>query len=205
MDASRALLGTYVPGGTPWHGAPVALKYLVFLALVIPAVASPWLWLSGVLLAVAAVAVLSTGASVRLALGLPVGALVLFAVLIGYHAWASQVDVGLRIVAAMTVALYASRVLLMTTPMPALIDALVGAARPLRLVGASPERFGLAVAIMVRSIPFVASAFGAVRDAARARGLERNVLAQVTPVMIQTVAFARTTGEALAARGLGDD
>ena len=35
--------------------------------------------------------------------------------------------------------------------------------------------------------------------------LERNPVALVTPVVIQTVAYARTTGEALLARGLGED
>lgn len=89
--------------------------------------------------------------------------------------------------------------------MPVLIDALVTATRPLARFGASPERFGLAVAVLVRSIPYVIASFGEVRDAARARGLDRNPLASVTPVVIQAVAYARTTGDALMARGLGDE
>ena len=95
--------------------------------------------------------------------------------------------------------------MLITTPMPVLIDALVTATRPLARFGASPERFGLAVAVLVRSIPYVIASFGEVRDAARARGLDRNPLASVTPVVIQAVAYARTTGDALMARGLGDE
>ena len=63
----------------------------------------------------------------------------------------------------------------------------------------------LAVAVLVRSIPYVIASFGEVRDAARARGLDRNPLASVTPVVIQAVAYARTTGDALMARGLGDE
>ncbi len=57
---------------------------------------------------------------------------------------------------------------------------------------------------MVRSVPFIAGAFTDVRDAARARGIERNPFVLVTPVIIQTVAYARATGDALAARGLGE-
>ena len=43
------------------------------------------------------------------------------------------------------------------------------------------------------------------RDAARARGLERSPRARLTPVAIRVVAHARATGDALHARGIGDD
>ena len=41
--------------------------------------------------------------------------------------------------------------------------------------------------------------------AARARGLDRNLRAYATPLVLRMVAHARHTGEALQARGLGDD
>jgi len=205
MDASRALLGVYVPGRTPWHRLGVGWKYAAFLALVLPAVASASVPLSLGLLALALALTWSTRAPLRLAWGLPWGAVVLLGALGGYHALTGRPELAVTLVAAMLTALYASRLLLLTTPMPELVDALVAAARPLRRVGVDPERLGLAVAIMVRSVPFVASAFGEVRRAARARGLERRVLALVAPVVVQTVAYARTTGDALVARGLGED
>ncbi|HET7414781.1 MAG TPA: hypothetical protein VFI97_03695, partial [Arthrobacter sp.] len=43
-----------------------------------------------------------------------------------------------------------------------------------------------------------------VRDAAKARGLERNPRALLVPVVINAVAYAKQTGDALAARGLGE-
>jgi len=42
------------------------------------------------------------------------------------------------------------------------------------------------------------------RDAARARGLDRDPRAVVVPAAVRAVGHARRTGEALAARGLGD-
>lgn len=204
MDAARALLGVHVPGRTPWHRLGVGWKYLVFLLLVVPAVAGPPLPVSLALLGATLVLVATTRAPLRLAWGLPWGVVVLFAVLAGYQAVAGRWELGVTLVAGMLTALYAARLLLLTTPMPVLIDALVRGVRPLRRLGLDPERLGLAVAIMVRSVPFVAGAFGDVRDAVRARGLERNPLALVTPVVIQAVAYARATGEALAARGLGE-
>lgn len=205
METARALLGIHIPGKTRWHRMGVGQKYLVFLSLTLPAVASPSPWLSTGLLAASALAVLSTRAPLRIAVGMPVSLAVLLAILGAYHVVMGQPGLAVTVVCTLMVALYASRVLLLTTPYPALIDAVVTFVRPLRRLGLDPERFGLAVAIMVRSIPFIAGSFADVRRAAQARGLERNPLALIAPVVIQTVAYARSTGEALAARGLGED
>nr|NLI49967.1 energy-coupling factor transporter transmembrane protein EcfT [Propionibacterium sp.] len=204
MDAARALLGVHVPGTTLWHRLGIGWKYLVFLLLVVPAVAGPHWAVSLGVLGLSLVLVASTRAPLRLAWGLPWGVAVLFGALAGYQALVGRWELGVTLVAGMLTALYGARLLLLTTPLPVLIDALVRAARPLRRLGLDPERFGLAVAIMVRSVPFVAGAFGEVRDAARARGLDRHPLALAAPVVIQAVAYARATGEALAARGFGE-
>lgn len=204
MNAERALLGVYVPGRTPWHRMATGWKYLAFLALTLPAVASDSPWVVAGMLALAMVVTASTGAPLRLAWGLPVSLLILFGVLVGYHFVIGQPLLSVKVVGTMLVAIYASRLLLLTTPMPRLVDALTTVARPMRFVGLDPERFSLAVAIALRSIPIIYASFGEVRDAARARGIERNPIALLTPVVISAVAFARSTGDALVARGLGE-
>ena len=105
--------------------------------------------------------------------------------------------------ANITGALYLSRMLTMTTPASVLIDALVKATRPLDRIGFNSQKFGLAVAIMVRSVPYLMSTVDGIRQAARARGQERHVVGVITPAVICAVAYARRTGEALEARGLG--
>lgn len=204
MNAARALLGIHVQGATVWHRMPVGWKYGVLLALTLPAVVTrePRVVLASLVLTLSLV--VTTRAPLRLAWGLPAGLAVLLGALAAFHALTGAPQTAVVVVGTTLVALYASRLVLLTTPMPALIDALVAAASPFRRLGLSPERFGLAVAVLVRSVPFVVAAFGDVRDAARARGLERNPVASVTPVVIQTVAYARATGDALTARGLGD-
>ncbi len=204
MNAARALLGIHVPGTTVWHRLSTGPKYVVFLLVTVPAMLVDGAAVVLGLLAVSLALVASTRAPIRLAWGLPSGLVVLLALLGGYHALTGHAEVGVRVVGTILTALYASRLLLITTPMPDLIDALVGFVRPLRHVGLDPERFGLAVAIMVRSVPHLVASFGDVQQAARARGLERNPLALITPVVVQAVAYARSTGDALAARGLGD-
>ena len=58
---------------------------------------------------------------------------------------------------------------------------------------------------MITSIPRISAIAAETRDAARARGLGRSPRAYLTPMAIRTVAHANLVGEALAARGLGDD
>lgn len=205
MNAARVLLGIYVPGTTVWHRMGTGGKYLIFLALTVPAVVSSEPVVVLGLLALTLVLVASTGAPLRLAWGLPWGFALLMIALVVFHVAMGNPVVAVRVVGTLLTALFASRILLLSTPMPVLVDALVAAARPLRFLGMDPERFGLAVAIALRSIPFVVASFGDVRDAARARGIDRNPFALVTPVVIATVAFARATGDALVARGLGED
>lgn len=201
---ANTLLGIYVPGRTCWHRVSPGWKYLVFLAITLPVVVvgHPVVALAGLAFSILLVA--TTSAPLRLAFALPGPLLILLCALLGYHVIAGQWLVGVRVVATILTALYAARLLLLTTVMPALIDALVTFAAPLRRLGFDPERFGLAVALMIRSVPFVFGSFADTRDAARARGLERNPLALVVPVVVSAVAYARQTGEALAARGLGE-
>lgn len=205
MRLSRTLLGVYLPGDTIWHRLGVGRKYLVFLALLLPALIVPRPWLIAALLVVAGLLLLAARVPVRLALGLPWPLAVVLGALALYHVLTGHPETAAAVLGTTLLALYAGRLILFTTPLPVLIDALVAAARPLRRLGARPERFGLAVAVLIRSIPFLASSFEQTRDAVRARGLERNLATTVTPIAISAVAYARRTGEALTARGLGDD
>ncbi|MFV0451483.1 MAG: energy-coupling factor transporter transmembrane component T family protein [Propioniciclava sp.] len=204
MNAARALLGVYVPGTTPWHRWAPGWKYLVFLAITVPVIVSATVpvVLGGIVASL--VLVLTTGAPVRLAWGLPTGLAVLLGAIAVFHVATGHPDLAVRIVGITLTALYASRLILLTTPMPRLIDALVAFVAPLRVVGVDPERFGLAVAVFLRSVPHVVASFGEVRDALRARGITRNPVAAITPVTVAALVYARTTGDALQARGLGD-
>ena len=75
---------------------------------------------------------------------------------------------------------------------------------PLRRVGGAPETVALAVGLMLRAVPALMRTATEVRDAARARGLERDPRALLVPAAVRAVGRARATGKALAARGIGD-
>jgi len=99
----------------------------------------------------------------------------------------------------------AATVFTATTPLDQLLDAIVRGLRPLRRVGVNPDKVALAFSLMIRAVPDVLDLAHETRDAARARGLERDPRALLVPMALRTVAHAQATGDALTARGLGDD
>lgn len=210
MRGHAYLVAGFVPGHSPLHRSPLWLKAVLLLAVAVLCLASPAVSVP-VGAAVTTAVLLLVVAGHALA-GLPWGRLWravklmwLFLVLIGaYQWWQNGPLVAWQVVGAIVATVLASNILTATTPVDALLDGLAFVVRPLERLGADPERFSLTVALMLRSIPFVIGAFSDVRDAARARGLERNPLARTLPVVIATVGYARATGEALSARGLGD-
>nr|WP_239546789.1 energy-coupling factor transporter transmembrane protein EcfT [Kocuria palustris] len=213
----RELFGFHRPADTPVHRAPLALKAsgvaVISVLLMLP---FPWLlrrlgieapetsWavpagcLLLVLLAAAAARIgpRDWWHSLRPAswiLGL----------LAAYHLLLRR-DPAMAAEVLLTVvtALLATRVLLETTPLPELLDGLVRLLSPLRLMGADPERIGLAIQVMLRSIPFLTGVLDDLRDAAAARGTRLGPVGLAAPLVISAVAHGQRTGEALAARGL---
>ncbi|NVM94876.1 energy-coupling factor transporter transmembrane component T family protein [Arthrobacter wenxiniae] len=210
MRGHAHLVAGYVPGHSPVHRLPLWLKAVLLLAVAVLCLASPAVSVAaGAAVTTAVLLVVVAGHALA---GLPRGRLwravrlmLVFLVLIAaYQWWQNGAVVAWQVVAAIVATVLASNILTATTPVDELLDGLAAVVRPLERLGADPERFSLTVALMLRSIPFVIGAFSDVRDAARARGLERNLLARSLPVVIATVGYARATGEALSARGLGD-
>ena len=205
MRGFGSTLGLYRPGSGFLYRAPLWTKALASLVGAGAVVASRSPLVTGVVL-VLAVASLALGArcSPSRILMMLVPALPVLTVLTLYQGFAQGWVRAFVVVGGITACLLAARALTLTTPVPVLLDGVVKLVRPLRLFGADPERFALTLSIMLRSIPYLVGSVIDLRDAARARGLERNPRVLVTPLVIGAVAYAHRTGEALAARGLGE-
>jgi biotin transport system permease protein len=198
------LLANYVPGHSVIHRAPLALKFLLVVGCGLASfLVVDWL-VSATVLAVMCGLLLLTGAGPRRLLRAVQPLLPVLLVIGAFQWWQLGAPTAARIVLNILICVVAAALLTATTPMQRLLDGVVSLAMPFRRFGADPERFALTIGVMLRSIPYIAGAFADVRDSARARGLERNPRALVLPVFITTVAYARQTGEALAARGLGE-
>ena len=197
-------LGLYSPHATWLHRVPPGWKFGAVAAVSValtfvrdPAAAVGALIMSLVLLASARVPVRGT-----------LRALGPFAVLaagIGLFQWWSRGwEAAVVTACTLTALVVLATVVTATTRTDRMLDALVRGARPLRRVGLDPEVLALAVALMLRTIPALVELVGEVRDAARARGLERSPRALLVPFALRTVARAHATGDALAARGILD-
>jgi len=199
------LLGLYHPGESVVHRAPVGAR-LAGLALVgvsVVVLRGPWpaLALLAGVLGVAALARLPWRTTVR---GL-VPVLVTAVVVAAYQAWQRSWPLAVEVAADLITVALAATVVTATTPADRLLDAVQRALRPLRRVGVDPDAVALATQLMLRAVPAVGDLAEQTRDAARARGLERSPRALLVPFALRTVARATAVGEALAARGLGDE
>ena len=213
----RELFGFHRPADTPIHRAPVALKAAALVVIsVLLMLPFPWLlrqagadapataWAvpaACLLLVLVAAAAARIGPrawwhSIRPAAWI-LGLLALYHLALRRDP-ATAAEVLLTVITA----LLATRVLLETTPLPELLDGLVQVLSPLRRIGVDPERIGLAIQIMLRSIPFLTGVVDDLRDAAAARGVRLGPIGLATPLVISAVAHGQRTGEALAARGL---
>lgn len=205
MNAHASLLGFHQPGDGWLFRLPVGWKYVLVLAVSVPPLVLLTWWATlGFLVLILLLATTSgLGPRRMLAIGW-----LMWALLAGLAAF--QI-VTLNPVAALVrpgnilAAVLAARLLTLTTPTPVLMDALAIAFVPLRLLRIDPEQAALAVALMIRSIPYLLGSVDDARDGARARGLDRNPARLLTPVVLGAVGYAERTAEALQARGIGED
>lgn len=197
-------LGLHHPGGSVVHRLPAGVKLLLLAALGVavvlpvgPAAAAGGLGLVALATTVARVPWHRTTRGL-----LPV---LLTAALLGaYQTWVRGPALGAEVALDLLTLVLAGTVVTATTRSDDLLAVVVRAARPLRHVGLAPETVALAVGLFLRTVPVLVQVVGEARDAARARGLDRDPRAVVVPAAVRMVGHARTTGDALAARGLGD-
>ncbi|KHL15106.1 biotin transport system permease protein [Mumia flava] len=199
------MIGLYRPGDTLLHRMSVGatLLALALTAVVVTWVRGPVAAVTG-LLVVTGVAVYA-GLSLRECVRALRPILLVAAALAVFQAWQATWQRAVEVPVDLLTLVLAAAVVTATTPVDAMIEAIVRWLGPFRRLGVHPERVGLAFALMLRSIPALLELGHETRDAARARGLERNARAVLIPFVLRAVARAQDTGDALVARGIGDD
>ncbi|HMR49556.1 MAG TPA: energy-coupling factor transporter transmembrane protein EcfT [Arachnia sp.] len=202
MNAHTSLLGIYEPGDGWLFRLPIGAKYLLMLAIAVPPAFVREAWVTAAALIVVMAALLTSRITPARILGLGAYLWVLLAVLAGYQLIVGRPDLAFAGPGSLLAAILAARMLTLTTSTPQLMDALARALRPLRVIGVNPHAATLTIALMIRSVPFLAGAVQDARDAGRARGLDRNPALLLAPAVVGAVSYAQRTGEALEARGL---
>ncbi|MDR1853134.1 MAG: energy-coupling factor transporter transmembrane protein EcfT [Propionibacteriaceae bacterium] len=194
----------YVPGHSLMHRTPVWLKYVLMLGIMFSSIIVMQWWYSVLCLAVSMLLVLATGVGPRMGFKLSWGVYLMAGLLLAFQLFLGRPEIAVAVSVNIFAAIYASRMLTISTPESTLIDALVSGCRVLKPLGVNPETVGLAIGIMLKSIPMLMDTVGIMRQAAKARGMQSNYIMIMTPVVVRAVGYAQETGAALAARGLAE-
>lgn len=196
--------GAYRPGSSPLHRLRPGAKLLgLFVLGVTIVVFRSWpvgLAALALGLALALIAGLRAGELLRLTRGFALIGVLLFA----FQAWQRDWQYGVAVVAGIFALILAASAVTASTATDDLLDTLTWTLRPLRPLGVSPERVALTFSLAIRALPLAFQLAAEAREAARARGLERNPRALLIPFVLRMVVHARLTGAALHARGLDD-
>lgn len=198
-------VGVYVHQQSPLHALPPGVK-LFALALVSTAlVLTPniWVQLAALLLALALFLVAKLDLKLAWQQIRPVLPIILILLAVQWFTVdpVSALSVALRLSALVLLAALVS----ITTKVSAMIEAISWAVRPLAYLGISPTKIGLTISLALRFIPLIAEQLDEVREAQRARGLERNVFALVVPLLVRTLKMATEIGDAIEARSFDPD
>lgn len=192
--------GFYVERDSPIHRLPAGLK-LAFLPLAgtLLFLTSGPVWALGALLVVALL-VIAAQIPARAALAQLRAALPMLAVLLAAQWFIAGPAAAVLVVLRFAALILAASLVTLTTRTAEMIAALERVLSPLRLLGVDPARVSLAISLAIRFIPVIATIAEEVREAQRARGGERSILALTLPIIVRTLKMADEIAEAIDAR-----
>tara|TARA_R110000868_G_scaffold97614_2_gene268458 strand:+ start:42874 stop:43476 length:603 start_codon:yes stop_codon:yes gene_type:complete len=194
------IAGLYIDGQSALHRAQAGLKVLALIALGTGVfLISDWPVLGGVLITVLALYPVSGfGPKILWAQIKPmIWLLILFFVV---QLWLNDWQAGLVVILRLAgIVLFAGLVTL-TTKTSDMLAALERALMPLARFGVNPEKVSLAFSMVLRFIPVIAHVGHEIRDAQRARGLDKSIIALIVPLIIRTLKMADDVADAIEAR-----
>lgn len=198
------MIGLYRPGDSLLHRAPTGAKLLLLAlgAVGLALARSPLAVVVAGVLLVAAYALAGCPPSEPLRQAWPLRWVVL--VLLPFQWWTAGWRTAVVVVGTMLVLVSAAGLVTLTTRTSALLDLFERCLAPFRRLGVDPGRMSLLLALTIRAVPVLVTTLADVRDARRARGLERSPRALLVPVVVRTLRHADRLGEALVARGVDD-
>ncbi len=202
------LVGVHYPGHSLLHRMPAGAKLVGLLV----AVAAVWLvdelWTAGLAVLLAAAVFASAGVPLRW-VARPLRALLVLLVVLGLiQCWVLGPQQAFLGVARLAVALIAAWTVSLTTRVSDMLAVLVWLLRPLWIVGVDKskrERAGLTVALAIRCVPLLLDTARQANEARLARGHRLSVRGLAVPVVVRSLRTADALGDALIARGYGND
>ena len=195
------MLSLYVPGDSLIHRIPAGTKLVLLFAgsIALFAVSNIPLHV-GELLAIAGlfhVARLPWRAVLR-----QLRTALLFMVPIFlFHVFITDWVLGLETVLRILALLLFAVLVTLTTKLSDMIDVLERAFRPMAYLGINPSKASMMLSMVIRFIPLMMREAQEILEAQRARGLDRNAIAVLVPLLIKTLKMADDLSDAIDARG----
>ena len=194
------IAGLYIDGNSVLHRAQAGPKILAMVALGTGVFMVPdWPVVSLVLASVIALYRLSGfGWRVIIAQIRPMAWLL--AIFFAVQLWLNDWQAGLLVISRIAAIVMFASLITLTTKTSDMLASLESALRPLKPLGVNPEKVSLAISMVLRFIPVIATVASEIRDAQRARGLDRSILAMIVPLIIRTLKMADDVADAIEAR-----
>lgn len=194
------IAGLYIKGNSALHRAAAGSKILAMVALGTGVFLIPDWPVVTIVLATVLLLYPIAGFGPRILWAQIKPVLWLLLIFFAAQLWLADWQAGLLVVSRIAaIVLFASLVTL-TTKTSDLLASLERAMQPLRPIGVNPEKVSLAISMVLRFIPVIAQVAGEIRDAQRARGLDRSIVAMVVPLIIRTLKMADDVADAIDAR-----
>ncbi len=197
-----SVLGFYQPGDSLAHRAPPGVKLLALFGVVTLVLVFGDLRVAAGATIVAALLYPLCGLRPRHVWRTLRPVLPFLALIVCFQALTGDPQVALRTCGQLSAAVLLAGLLTLTTRTSAMLATFERAARPLRFVGLRHERLALVLALTIRAVPMVATAWRSARDAYLARGVRGRPHLMVVPVIVGLIRSAEAMGEAIIARGL---
>jgi biotin transport system permease protein len=196
------VIGLYAPGTSPLHRTAPGVKLLALVVIAAIAVALHDPAALGMLCGLVALGHVVARVPARRLSPVARSTAVLVVAVFALQAWLLGPIPAAVTVLRLVATIGAAVLFTFTTRID---DVVTAVERGVRLVGLRPGRIGLVVGLTLQAIATLSGIATSVREAARARGVERSAVAFAVPFLVRTLRHADELGEALAARGMGDD
>ena len=194
-------LGTYVHRESPIHAIPAGAKVLILLAGGTAVfLVQDLIVIAGVLIGILALYVVAR-IPIRVMFAQIRPVLWIFLLIFVFQLFTRDALFAGMVVARFVALLLLASLVTLTTPVSAMIDAIEKGIGWVRVFGVNPAKISLGFSLALRFIPVVAKIVSEVREAQRARGLERSIIAIALPVIIRTLKMADDVANAIEARG----
>lgn len=197
------MMTMYRSGNSRLHRMPAGPKILVLLAVVLAVsfLPSTW-WAAGAAAAVAVVAYLLGGLGIRELGAQVVGLRWVIAITLGGQLLFLGPEPAVANTARVVAAIVLATLLVLTTRVTALLDAVERGLRPLERLRLDPERAALLLTVTFGTVPVLARLAHDVREAQRARGARGSITTFAVPFLVVALKHADELGDALTARGV---